>query len=73
MIQKILSIAQMILAVLMVAAILLQARGTGLGVSFGGGDTIFRTKRGIEKILFTGTIVIAILFFAVAFAHILVS
>ena len=71
MVRTILSIVQMVLAVILIAAILLQARGTGLGTVFGGGGTIYRTKRGIEKSLYLVTIAVAILFFGVAFAHVL--
>lgn len=68
----ILNVSQIILAVLLVAAILLQAKGTGLGAAFGGGGNVFRTKRGAEKKLHQLTIVIAILFFGVALANALV-
>lgn len=68
----ILSISQMVLAVLLVACILLQARGTGLGASFGGEGNVYRTKRGVEKRLFQATVVIAILFFGVSLANVLV-
>jgi preprotein translocase subunit SecG len=70
--QLILSIAQIVLAILLIAAIILQARGTGLGAAFGGGGNVFRTKRGAEKKLHQMTIVIAILFFGVALANALV-
>ena len=53
-------------------AILLQARGTGLGVTFGGGGNVYRTKRGVEKKLFQLTILLSILFFGVALANALV-
>ncbi len=69
---NILSIAQVVLAVLLVASILLQARGTGLGASFGGEGNVYRTKRGVEKRLFQATIVLAILFFGVSLANALV-
>jgi preprotein translocase subunit SecG len=59
----ILPIIQMILSVLLITAILLQQRGSGLGAAFGGGSEVFRTKRGVEKILHYATIAIAILFF----------
>ena len=72
MISTILNIAQIVLAALMVAAILLQARGTGLGVAFGGEGNIYRTKRGVEKVLFYATIVISVLFFGVALANIII-
>ena len=65
-------IAQIILAILLVAAIILQAKGTGLGAAFGGGGNVYRTKRGAEKKLHQLTIVLAILFFGVALANALV-
>ena len=70
MINNILDITQIILAVLLVGAILLQARGSGLGGAFGGDNNVFLTKRGIEKRLFQATVVIAILFFLVALANV---
>jgi len=70
--QRILDIVQIVLAALLVTAILLQSKGTGLGGVFGGGDAnIYRTKRGAEKALFIGTIVIGALFFASAFTSVL--
>lgn len=61
--KNIVKIIQIILSILLVMAILLQARGTGLGHAWGGGGESFRSKRGVEKILFRFTIVLAILFF----------
>ncbi|MBD3252063.1 preprotein translocase subunit SecG, partial [Candidatus Uhrbacteria bacterium] len=63
----ILPIIQMVLAVLLVTAILLQQRGSGLGAAFGGGGDVYRTKRGVEKILHYATIGLAIVFFGNAF------
>lgn len=68
-----LQIAIVALAALLTAAILLQARGTGLGAAFGGGDNVYRTKRGIEKILFRFTIVSSVLFFGAAFSTFLLA
>ncbi len=45
-----LDIIQIILAVLLITAILLQNRGAGLGATFGGEGNIYRTKRGAERI-----------------------
>ncbi len=64
--QLILSIVQIVLAVLLVAAILLQQRGSGLGAAFGGGSEVFRTKRGIEKTLLQLTVILAVLFVIVS-------
>ena len=68
----ILKIAQLVLALLLIASILLQSRGAGLGAAFGGGGNVFRTKRGAEKKLFQLTIVFAILFLGVSLAGVLV-
>ena len=65
------TITQLILAVLLIAAILLQQRGTGLSGAFGGESSVYSTRRGIEKILFTSTIVIAVLFFGISVARLL--
>ena len=54
-------VAQAILAVALMAAILLQQRGTGLGGAFGGEVTAYRSRRGIERTLFRLTIVLATL------------
>jgi len=55
-------VAQAILAVALMAAILLQQRGTGLGGTFGGEVTAYRSRRGIERTLFRLTILLAVLF-----------
>ncbi|MDP1709712.1 MAG: preprotein translocase subunit SecG [Candidatus Komeilibacteria bacterium] len=68
-----LDILQIIFASILVAAILLQSKGTGLGAAFGGGGNIYRTKRGAEKILFGTTIAMAILFFAVSLFRLFLS
>jgi preprotein translocase subunit SecG len=56
---------QIAVSVLLIAVILLQQRGTGLGGVFGGEGGAYHTKRGIEKFLFIGTIVLSALFFVV--------
>jgi preprotein translocase subunit SecG len=56
------TVAVVILAVALIAAILLQQRGTGLGGAFGGEVTAYRSRRGIERTLFRLTIVLAVLF-----------
>lgn len=57
---------QIVLAALLIIAILLQQRGSGLSGTFGGESNVYSTRRGIEKTIFTSTIVIAVLFFAVS-------
>ncbi|MBT5808425.1 preprotein translocase subunit SecG [Candidatus Uhrbacteria bacterium] len=70
--ELILNIAQMILAVLLIAAIMIQASGAGLGAAFGGGGNVYRTKRGAEKKIFQLTILFAILFFGIGLANVLI-
>jgi preprotein translocase subunit SecG len=65
-----LPIIQILLAVLLTTAILLQQRGTGLGSAFGGEGNVFRTKRGVEKSLFYATIGLTVLFFASAILNV---
>jgi len=63
--EKVIFIAQIIVSLLLVIAILLQNRGSGLSAVFGGGGNIYRTKRGLEKGLFTLTIILVFLFIAI--------
>lgn len=64
-----LSIIQVITAILLVIAILLQSRGSGLGMAFGGDGNSYRTKRGMEKTLHLATIILSIIFFGIALAN----
>jgi preprotein translocase subunit SecG len=53
-------IVQMLLAIVLIAAILLQTRGSGFS-AFGSADSsIYRTRRGFERTLFQFTIVLAV-------------
>lgn len=63
------NIAQIVLAVLLILAILLQQKGAGLGGVFGGTSNVYSTKRGVDKILFYATIVIAVIFFGLSFVR----
>lgn len=49
---------------LITIAVLLQNQGSGLGSAFGGESSFYRTKRGVEKFLFVGTIVLGVVFVA---------
>ncbi|MBU3957050.1 preprotein translocase subunit SecG [Patescibacteria group bacterium] len=64
---------QLIFAIGLVAAILLQSRGTGLGDIFGGGGESYRSKRGVEKILFIVTIGLAIGFVLTAIVNVFIQ
>lgn len=58
----ILSIIQILISLFLVGAILLQAKGVGLSATFGGEGGFYHTKRGVERVLFIATIVLAIVF-----------
>ncbi len=59
-------IVQIIVSIALAISILLQARGAGLGSVFGGTGTVFKTRRGIDKILFRLTIVFTIIWVLVS-------
>ena len=61
-----LNIAQIIVSAALVIVILLQVRGGGLGGIFGQADTVYRTKRGIEKTLLQLTIALVVLFITIS-------
>lgn len=64
---------QLIFAIGLVAAILLQSRGTGLGDIFGGGGESYRSKRGAERILFIITIGLAIGFVLTSIVNVFIQ
>ena len=70
---NIISYLQIIFAVLLTVAILLQHRGTSLGGAFGGEGNVYRSRRGAEKFLFYATIVLAILFVGLAVTNIFIQ
>ena len=55
-----------LLPVGLILAVLLQVRGGGLGGIFGQADTVYRTKRGVEKTLFQLTVATVVLFIAIS-------
>ena len=59
------SIALIITSIALVASIILQSKGVGLGGLTGGGDAggIYSKRRGVEKVLFWITIGLSGLFF----------
>ena len=59
---------QIIVSVLLMASILLQNRGAGLSATFGGDFGGYYTKRGFEKFLFWGSIILGALFIGLAVA-----
>jgi len=59
-----LNIIQIVVSAVLVVVILLQVRGSGFGEL--GTQSVFRTRRGVEKTLFQATIVLAVVFILVS-------
>jgi preprotein translocase subunit SecG len=55
-------IAQSVVAAVLIAVITMQVRGGGLGGIFGQPESVYRTRRGVEKSLFQFTIGLTIIF-----------
>jgi preprotein translocase subunit SecG len=64
-------VAQILIAIVLIASILFQLRGGGIGGIFGQADSVYRTRRGIESTIFKLTIILIILL--VIFAILIVS
>lgn len=72
---QIIPYVQIVLSVLLMGGVLLQQSDAGAGGAFGGGDGFssgHHTKRGIERVLFVGTIIVSILFAATSFSLLLI-
>lgn len=69
---QIFPLIQIVLGITLSGLILLQAKGSGLGSTFGGDLGFYRTKRGFEKLLFYLTIVIAAVFLIFSLVGLLV-
>ena len=57
----ILAFGQILLSIALIAAILLQSRGTGLSGTFGGDSAVYRSRRGVERRLWQFTILLLVL------------
>ena len=69
-----LNILQIVSAILLIASILAQSKGSELGAAFGGGGgAINHTKRGAEKFLFWSTIIFAAIFLILVAADIFIA
>lgn len=68
-----LNLAQIVLGAALIVAIVLQSKEAGLGGLTGGeAGGVFRARRGVEKTLFNITIVLSVLFFAMALINVMV-
>jgi preprotein translocase subunit SecG len=69
-----LDIALIITSIALIASVILQSKGAGLG-GLTGGDAggIFTARRGVEKLLFRVTIVLSFVFFFLALLSVIVA
>jgi preprotein translocase subunit SecG len=69
-----LNISLIIVSLALIASVVLQSKGAGLG-GLTGQDTggVYTTRRGIERTLFYVTIALSCLFFVLVFAAIIVA
>jgi len=59
-------VAQILVAVALIGVVMLQIKGGGLGGIFGQPDSVYRTRRGVEKSLFRLTIALTVVFIIVS-------
>ena len=71
---NIISIFQIIVSIVLVILILLQERSAGLSGVFGGGETEFYQKRrGLERMIFSATIILVIVFAGLSLLNLVVK
>jgi len=69
-----LNIVQLIVSAALVAVILLQTKGGGMGGVFGGSETaVYKTRRGVERTVFNITIGLSIAFFVITILNVIVT
>jgi len=68
-------IALIITSIALVASVILQNKGVGLGGLTGNmdSDTVFTARRGVERTLFFATIGLSVLFFILTIVTIIIS
>ena len=66
-----LNIVQIVIAIMLIGVVLLQPQGTGLGRAYGGSGTSYRSKRGMERLMFWLTIILAVLFAVLSVINVL--
>jgi preprotein translocase subunit SecG len=70
--RQVLTVVQIVISVSLISVILIQARGTGLGRTFGGGGGTSFSRRGLEKLIFKFTFVLVSLFLAISILQLVI-
>lgn len=68
-------LAQIVLAIAIIAIVLIQSKDAGMSNMFGGGGDmgVYKTRRGVERTLFNATIVLGIIFMVLCLVTVLVA
>lgn len=64
------NVLMIVVSLVLMATVLLQNRSSGAGSIFGQQTTVFRTRRGLERILYRATIVLGVVFVITAMASV---
>ncbi len=72
--ERFLDIALIITSVTLIISVILQSKGAGLG-GLTGADTggVYTARRGVERTLFWVTIVLSVIFFALAITSVIIG
>jgi preprotein translocase subunit SecG len=73
-VERYLDIALIIVSIALIASVILQSKGAGLG-GLSGGDSggFFTARRGVEKTLFRLTVILSVIFVLLAIATVMVA
>jgi len=62
-------VLQIVVDVLLILVVLIQSQSVGLGAAFGGKSMTFRSKKGVERWIMVGTVVLGLLFGALSIVN----
>ena len=73
--QNILNVVQIVVSIGLIVIVIFQASSSSSGSMMGGSSDspVYHTRRGVERTLFNATIVLAIVFFAVAILNVMTA
>lgn len=65
-------VLQIIVSAALIVIILMQASGSGIGTAFGGSESVYRSKRGVEKLFVYLTVFLTAVFFILSVIQVLI-
>lgn len=68
-----LRIVLIVVSVVLVALVMLQAKGSGLAGMFGGDGGVYKTRRGVEKTVYNATVVFSAIFLTISLVIVLID